>query len=454
MKKRNSLFIKAALALVLSLCVLSSGMVYIFASDVEAQPAGNDALAPEVSAPENSLGTETAPPATQTPDTGDTTTPTEPETPGDVTVSDTEKPVSQEQLAAKFAEYTHVTEENGKSVVTLYSAEQIAAINARRAAGEQMPMKNEEVLFLINDTVKLFESYDIVRVVDINGTVHTFRGISFYSSEEYYNSFGVVTEQTNDSFDLEGDVYNAMLYRLEALCTAVSRHAPNDKYLGLVLFTEVDVAHVWYTYDSWARTYYYSTRESTIAEEYRISGINTLSKLPGGIFVFWNEKVEYVADLTDLAETTPVQLYSQDIFDNVRGETKYDFNADAVVVIELWDQVTGELKARLRFDSVKDAEVIAKIAELWQGVINNITSIPVEEYMVMTNYRVAVYMTGVPGLLTEKNGDSFMYRPDGNLNYWSFCEGNENFLDYPIQLGGSQAIAEYINQLIAAAFNN
>ena len=453
MKKRNTLIIKAALALVLSLSVLSGGMVYIFASDVTPQAVNNDALTPEVPAFENDLGTETTPPATQAPSEGDTTTPTEPETPGDVTVSDTDKPVSQEQLAAKFAEYTHVSEENGKKIVTLYSAEQIAAINAKRSAGEQMPMSNEEVLYLINDTIKLFEGYDIVRVVDISGTVHTFRGISFYSSDEYYNSFGVVTEQTVDSYDLEGDVYKAMLYRIEALCTATSRYAPNGKYEGFVLFTEVDVEHDWYTYDTWARLYYWSTRETSFDEESRMSFVNTLSKLPGGIFAFWNEKVEYVADLTYLAETKPVKLYSQDIFADVRGETKYDSNADAVVVIELWDQETGELKARLRFDSVNDDEVIAKISELWQGVINNIYSIPTETYMIQSKYRVAVYMTGIPGLITEKNGDSFMYRPDEYLDYWSFCEGCDNILDHPIQLGGCQAIAEYINALIAVAFN-
>ena len=209
MKKRNSLIIKTALALVLSLCVLSGSMVYIFASDLTPRTVGDDALTPDVPTIELDNGTEAPTPPAE----GQTTpsSPVEPETPGDVTVTDPSKPVSQEQLAAKFAEYTHASEENGKKVATLYSADQIAAINARRASGEQMPMSNDEVLYLINDTVKLFEGYDIVRVVDINGTVHTYRGISFYSSEEYYNSFGVVAEQTSDSYDLEGDVYKAML---------------------------------------------------------------------------------------------------------------------------------------------------------------------------------------------------------------------------------------------------
>jgi hypothetical protein len=180
--------------------------------------------------------------------------------------------------------------------------------------------------------------------------------------------------------------------------------------------------------------------------------VSRLFPLPGGVFIFANEEVRYISDISEYESCGMVKLYSNDIFAGVRGETKYDSNADAVVVVELWDQETGELKARLRFDSTNNPEEIAKITQLWQDVINNVTSIPTDTYMIQTKYRVAVYMTGIPGLITEKNGDSFMYRPDDYLNYWSFCEGNENFLDYPIQLGGSQAIAEYINQLIAKAF--
>ena len=147
MKTRNSLIIKTALALVLSLCVLSGSMVYIFASDLTPRTVGDDALTPDVPAIELGNGTEVPPPSAETPDEGETTPslPVDPETSGDVTVTDPSKPVTQEQLAAKFAEYTYVSEENGKKVVTIYSADQIAAINARRAAGEQMPMSNDEV---------------------------------------------------------------------------------------------------------------------------------------------------------------------------------------------------------------------------------------------------------------------------------------------------------------------
>lgn len=485
MKKKSSLIIKAAIALMLSLCVLSGGMVYIFASDVAPVAVDNDTIAPDVPAPEQQAqvpetpsgepdadkgddepvepNEPAAPPADApaedvetpvTPPVEDVETPADPEEkPSDIVISDGSKPISQEQLAAKFADYTHVSEENGKKVVTLYTAEQIAAINARRAEGEQMPMTNDEVLYLINDTIKLFEIYDIVRIVDITGTLHTYRGISFYTSEEYYASFGVVTEETSDTFDLEGDVYETMLYRIEALCTAMCRYSPDNKYIGMILFTNVDVAHNEWTYHSWAWSLYYSLHDELYAEQKGEQTLGQLAKLPGGAFIFAGERVEYISSLSNFKECGVVKLYSNDIFADIRGETKYDSNADSVVVIELWDQVTGKLMARLRFDSVKNPSEIAKISELWQSVVNNVYGIPGETYLTKTNYRVAVYMTGIPGLGGSTKGDSFMYRPDGNLDYWSFCDGSTNFLDHPIQLGGSQIIAEYINELIAKAYN-
>ncbi len=460
MKKRNSLIIKAALAVMISLCVLTGGMVHIFASNVATQPVDNQDIAPEIPAFEvEQETTDTTPPTSTEQDESGTTeppapekTPDQTEEPDDIIVSDTSKPVSQEQLAAKFAGYTHVSEENGKKVVTLYTQDQIAEINARRAAGEQMPMSNDEVLYLINDTIKLFEAYDIIRIVDIYGIMHAYRGISFYSSQEYYDSFGVITQESNDSFDLEGDVYETMLYRVEALCTSMCRYSPDNKYVGMVLFTNIDVAHHEWTYHSWAWSLYYSLHDELYAEQKGEQTLGQLANLPGGAFIFAGERVEYISDLSNFDECGVVKLYSNDIFADIRGETKYDSNADSVVVIELWDQVTGELKARLRFDSVNNPYEIAKISELWQSVVNNVYGIPTDTYMTKTNYRVAVYMTGIPGLGGSTKGDSFMYRPDGNLDYWSFCEGNKDFLDYPIQLGGSQVITEYINQLIAQAY--
>ncbi len=83
-------------------------------------------------------------------------------------------PTSQELLQRKFNAYNTVTEENGKSVVTIFSEEQIKDFNDRRDSGEWFWISSEEMLFLIEDTVRMFETYDAVCIRDLDGNVRRF----------------------------------------------------------------------------------------------------------------------------------------------------------------------------------------------------------------------------------------------------------------------------------------
>ena len=83
-------------------------------------------------------------------------------------------PTAQELLQKKFEVYNTVTEEDGKSVVTIFSEEQITDIRTRRENGEWFWLSSEEMLYLINDTVKLFETYDVVKVRDLEGNLKAF----------------------------------------------------------------------------------------------------------------------------------------------------------------------------------------------------------------------------------------------------------------------------------------
>ena len=83
-------------------------------------------------------------------------------------------PTAQELLQKKFEVYNTVTEEDGKSVVTIFSEEQITDIRTRRENGEWFWLSSEEMLYLINDTVKLFEEHDVVKVRDLEGVERVF----------------------------------------------------------------------------------------------------------------------------------------------------------------------------------------------------------------------------------------------------------------------------------------
>ena len=123
-------------------------------------------------------------------------------------------PTAQELLQKKFEVYNTVTEEDGKSVVTIFSEEQIEDIRTRRENGEWFWLSSEEMLYLINDTVKLFEEYDVVRVNGLNG------------AEQEYET------KTQDFREM---IFNTILARAETLNSAV--HKETNK--PIAIFTDL-----------------------------------------------------------------------------------------------------------------------------------------------------------------------------------------------------------------------
>ena len=95
-------------------------------------------------------------------------------------------PTSQELLQRKFNAYNIVTEENGKSVITIFSEAQIADFNERRNNGGWFSLSAEEALFLISDTEQLFEKYDEIRITDLSGKIKTYMVEQSGTNKEKY----------------------------------------------------------------------------------------------------------------------------------------------------------------------------------------------------------------------------------------------------------------------------
>ena len=77
-----------------------------------------------------------------------------------VSVAPEDTPTAQEEMEQKFSVYNHVTEENGKKILTLFSEEQAEEQWAKRKNGEEFRLTYDEILFLINDSQRLYETYD------------------------------------------------------------------------------------------------------------------------------------------------------------------------------------------------------------------------------------------------------------------------------------------------------
>ncbi|MBQ8432766.1 MAG: hypothetical protein IJX28_07770 [Clostridia bacterium] len=419
MKPRKSFFIKTLLSLTVAACLLAVGILHIFASAKEPFALPDSPLAPRV------------------------------ELPSDIVINDGSFPISKEQHSAKFDVYTHrFVEENGATVVSVYSREQITDLQARRAAGEWMYLTGEEALYLLDDTIRLFRDYDEIRIHSLDGTEHIFRGVSFYGSPEYEAAFGgLLKGNTNASFDLRRDLYEAMLYRIEALQSGITREKLSGKGEEMVAYIgrsqPVDQATLDLNRHSIVRYFlgngYLTTKNIIQMEE-------ELKTFHFGALVFYQEGIYYVDDLSlvDREHWTP--LYPKDMLEPYTSIDKYDQTEEKVVVIELWETATQSCIARLRLDSASDPKSIDELQSLWTELKKNIGfDSPIKNKSV-TSYRAVVYLNGFDSIA---GCSSFRYQPDGDLDQWQPNPGESTFES--IGLAGSQRIAEYINALLSEA---
>ncbi|MBR6553854.1 MAG: SseB family protein, partial [Clostridia bacterium] len=77
-----------------------------------------------------------------------------------VSVAPEDTPTAQEEMEQKFSVYNHVTEENGKKILTLFSEEQAEEQWTKRENGEEFRLTYDEILFIISDSQRLYETYD------------------------------------------------------------------------------------------------------------------------------------------------------------------------------------------------------------------------------------------------------------------------------------------------------
>ncbi|MBQ7171671.1 MAG: hypothetical protein IJR89_05280 [Clostridia bacterium] len=69
-------------------------------------------------------------------------------------------PATQKKLQQKFSVYQTEAERDGKRTLTLFTREQTERLLAVRENGERTPLSYDEILFLINDSIRLYERCD------------------------------------------------------------------------------------------------------------------------------------------------------------------------------------------------------------------------------------------------------------------------------------------------------
>lgn len=349
-------------------------------------------------------------------------------------------PTAQDLLQKKFDTYNTVTEKDGKKTVTIYSEQQISDFNTRRHNGEWFWLSSEETLFLINDTIKLFETYDEVYVRALDGTVKKYYGLSFFSSEAYFASFGGFDLGVTDaSFDLKKDVYETILARITVL---------NSAMLGqdAIPFAVIDISKR------------LSITEILMLEDFVNPWCHISSaSMPYGILFFNDETIYfyrniqsnvYTISLNDSNMVFPSETFSQKI-----PIIKYDI-AELNVVIELYEEKSQKLIARIRCTEKTMPTETSQLISMAEQLSHDMIGAP--NVSQNTDYRIAVYFNCFElnhlGIFPAQIG--FTYCPDGDLNLFSVTAGDDIFQDNLYSLSGCRALAEYINRLLAKQLSN
>ena len=357
-------------------------------------------------------------------------------------------PIDGEQMEGTFGKYTFVSEENGKSVAGIYSAEQIQDFATRRENGEWYTVSYEEMLFLAEDTIKLFETYDLVRMTDIDGNVHTYYGLPFYSSEEYYNCFNRLASPDDPActFDLDQDIRDFLFMRLEVLTTSVCYDFPS------VIGGPVD---------GFPKIIYFGMEEEMSADEMSEMSKNVwavyndqlgrdLHAFPYGAIMFRHTDV-FVVENVSIGDTSLMQnIDPGERFAYNAGKYEYG-NENQSVIVEIQETQNYYTVARIRID---DEQHLEELSSHWNALRDKmgIGKDPDDPLFQESDYRILVYFNGFPSFYGEMDrnyptGRSIFYQADGKFNAFSLAHDG-TLLSDTYHLGGCTELATSINRIV------
>ncbi len=186
-------------------------------------------------------------------------------------------PISQKKYAQKFGIYTHISYENGKSVATIFTIDQARDIRDRYDNGELMYLTNEEILYLISDTITLFREYDEVRIS---------------------NCFGYKSYNTKEKY--KKGVYDVALRRIETLCSFVASQSTGEGNALFVIGSDSELITPDYVSSrDWIFIVYYFLTDEEDNSNLVISEIkDILSGTVGSGFWFYKGNIYFVYDLS------------------------------------------------------------------------------------------------------------------------------------------------------------
>ncbi len=237
-ENRKTLF-KAVISLIISICVISTCVLSVFG-----YTAKEKKLTGEYSVPRDFSGDDL---------------------------------VSQDSHQRKFSIYTHTRTVDGERIVTLYSTDQITEINKRIEFGEWFYLTDSEVLYLISDTISLFEKYNKVCLVDLSGAVHVY----------------------DTGMKLKKDICEVIGLRLEVLCSALYKTNNGNGFIYFFMNESTGTVHYPYLMDTYHTVKSFYFEGYNISKEYYEALRSELRTYKhGSAFIIQNNGVFYINELS------------------------------------------------------------------------------------------------------------------------------------------------------------
>ena len=359
-------------------------------------------------------------------------------------------PVDGEQMEGEFGKYTFISEENGKTVAGIYKKEQIKEFSERKEKGEWYTLTYDEMCYLVEDTFKLFEEYDLVRITDINGELHTYYGLSFYSSDEYYACFNRLASSHDPacSFDLDQDIRDVIFKRLEVLTTAICYEFKSAMGGGI----GGDPKMFYFGMEDEMSEAEMSSMSTDIWVVYNDKRHRDLSKYNYGVLVFCYTDVYAVPDVSE-ASTDYLQNFDPgEKFPYNAGKYEYG-NENKTIIVEVQETENFYPVARIRIDNKTHIE---ELERLW-GELHNASGKTPDDIFQNSDYRIIVYFNGFADYFGDMSQNcpehrSVFYRSDGKFDTFSLAH-DTNIEQDVYCMGGCEELAASINRIVEEILN-
>ena len=345
-----------------------------------------------------------------------------------------EKPAVNDQVLTK--------EEDGKTVVSFLSEEELNLLAERRENGEWLSLSAEEMAAMVKETVDLFytcHTMEVGSLVDGVYTVKSYNGYLYYTSDEYEKKdFWTAPDVDKDVFEViyaritanhdavatRGDMWNENWEKVPAYYYAfLDMPRMDSKIMEHASYFE---GHVIVDPNSWQEVVYnYVVLDAA-------THTVTLCTHTGATC----ERDEYARRLC----MTETPLFYDETFKNAFVDTELVENSYKVT-IEIYRESTQELVASIDITDSQEAEAIydTYIACMEKACDEYYTYGSAQDFDYRSEYRVVAHMTYIHEneVISDERGRSIAY-PYGYTNeiFGQVWDGDVwKFMDYHVPFG-------------------